>query len=86
MVLDLVGFHFTDAQLATVSNTQIITELYKCFEFFYFCADEEDYKKENLTNIARGQIIPEGWDILFAEGDQDIPYNNIDGLQVRCRA
>ncbi|XP_048745682.2 GATOR complex protein WDR24-like isoform X1 [Ostrea edulis] len=44
-------------------------------------SDEEDYKKENLTNIARGQIIPEGWDILFAEGDQDIPYNNIDGLQ-----
>lgn len=33
-----------------------------------------------MTNIARGQI-PEEWGILFADGDQDIPYNNIDGLQ-----
>ena len=46
-------------------------------------SDEEDFKKENLTNIARGQMIPEEWGILFADGDQDIPYNNIDALQVR---
>lgn len=42
--------------------------------------EEEVVNKEDLTNIARGQI-PEEWGILFADGDQDIPYNNIDGLQ-----
>jgi hypothetical protein len=60
-----------------------LTELQGWTDFF-LCVDEEDYKKEKLTDIARGegQTIPEGWDILFAEGDQDISYNNIDGLQV----
>ena len=53
------------------------------FIHFFIMSDEEDFKKENLTNIARGQMIPEEWGILFADGDQDIPYNNIDALQVR---
>lgn len=52
------------------------------FKHFVLSEEEEVVNKEDLTNIARGQI-PEEWGILFADGDQDIPYNNIDGLQVR---